>query len=73
MRPDNICNSAQNLSQALGIVLLINIFDVLPLLLVSLSIANIIDVETERLCEIIKPIQGQLFCQYQSPAFPCQI
>jgi hypothetical protein len=67
--PNDIRNPAQNLGQPLGVVLLIDVLDVFPLILVSFCVADVVDIETERFCQVIKPVQGQLLCQYQSLPF----
>ena len=54
---DHIRQGGEDIGQALGVVLLVDIGNVIPLLPGSFGVAHIIDVETQRLCQVVKSIE----------------
>ena len=57
---DHVCNPGQDAGQTIGVVLLIDILDVLETVRGRARIANIVDVEAQGLGQIVKAMQGQL-------------
>ena len=53
---DHIRNLRKNLCETIGIILFINVFNIIPLFTRRFRIANIIDIEAQRLREVVKPI-----------------
>ena len=65
-RTDHIGHLRKDLRETIGVVLLINVLDVVPLLTCRLRIANVINIETQRLRQVVKPVQFQLPIQRRS-------
>ena len=62
-RADHLRNRRQDLRQALRVVLLVDVLDVVLLLPLRLRITDIIDVEAQCLRQVIEAVQLQLFLQ----------
>ena len=56
MRADHLRHAHEDLRQSLRVVLRVNIFDVVLLLALRFRIANIVDIEAQRLRQIIEPV-----------------
>ena len=54
---DHIRQGGEDIGQTLGVVLLVNVSDIVPLLPRGLGVADIIDVEAQRLCQVVKAVQ----------------
>ena len=65
-RTNHIGHLREDLRETVGVVLFINVLDIVPLLTRRLCITNIINIETQRLCQIVKPVQFQLPIQRRS-------
>jgi len=61
---DDLRHLRQDGGQALGIVGLVNVGDVFLLCLLALGVANIVDVEAQRLGEIVETLEPQLFKRF---------
>ncbi len=59
VRADDLGNVGQDLSQPIGVVLFINIFDVTLTLLFGAGVTDVIDVEAQRLGEVVETLQPQ--------------
>lgn len=57
LRADHVGQGGEDVGQALRIVLLVDIRDIVPLLPRGLGVADIIDVEAQRLCQVVKAVQ----------------
>ena len=55
-RPNHIRHLRKYLGKSVGIILFVNIFDIVPLFSRRFCIANIINIETQRFREIVKSI-----------------
>ena len=62
MRTDHLGHPLENAGQSFGVVLLVDIFDVVTLFALGLCIADIINVEGQRLGQVVKPVSLSLFC-----------
>ena len=53
---NHIRHLRENLRESIGIVLFINVLNIIPLFTCRFRIANIIDIEAQRLSEVVKPV-----------------
>ena len=56
MRTDHLGHPLENAGQSFGVVLLVDIFDVVTLFALGLCIADIINVEGQLLCHVVEPV-----------------
>ena len=68
-RPDHLRQRGQYLRQAVGIVLLVDIGDVIAPLAGRFGVADIVDVEAERFCQVVEPVQFQFFHIFRPSAY----
>jgi hypothetical protein len=66
---DDLGDIAEDLGQTIGVVLLIDVLDVALALLLGHRIADVIDVETERLGQIVEALQAQARQRYDHGDF----
>ena len=62
MRTDHLGHPLENAGQSFGVVLLVDIFDVVTLFALGLCVADIINVEGQRLGQVVEPVSLSLFC-----------
>ena len=67
---DHLRDVRQDLHEAVGIILLIDIGNILLLLALGLGIADVVNVKAQRLCQVIEPIKLQLILHGSSPISP---
>jgi hypothetical protein len=60
VRADNVGHVREDHGQTLGVVLLIDVLDVLATVPGLLGIADVIDIEAQALREVVEPVQLQL-------------
>ena len=60
MRTDHLGHPLENAGQSFGVVLLVDIFDVVTLFALGLCIADIINVEGQRLGQVVEPVKFKL-------------
>ncbi len=60
IRPDDVGYVRENLGQAPGVVCLIDVLDVLTPLFRRHGVADVIDVEAQRFCQIVESMEFQL-------------
>lgn len=58
---DHVRERREDGGETLGIVLLVDVRDVVALFARSLRVAHVVDVETQRLREVVEPVQLHLF------------
>ena len=58
---DHIRQGGEDIGQALRVVLLVDIGDIVPLLPGRFGVTHIINVKAEGLCQIVEPIEAQFF------------
>ena len=56
-RADHLCQGGQYFGKALGIVLLVDIRNIFLSFLCRLRVANVIDVEAERFCQVVEAVK----------------
>ena len=56
-------NGAENTRKSFGVVLLVDIRDIVLLFPLTFCIAHVVNIEAKRFCEVVKAIQSQLFFQ----------
>ncbi|MPN14043.1 hypothetical protein SDC9_161369 [bioreactor metagenome] len=59
----------QYLGQTFGIVLLVDIGDIILLFPRCLCIANIVNIKAQRFCQIVKPVERHLLIHMRKPPF----
>ena len=52
---DHIRQGGEDIGQTLGVVLLVNVSDIVPLLPGGLGVAHVVDIEAEALVRLLKP------------------
>ena len=60
---------AEYLGKTLGVILFVDIFDIVLLLLLTLCVANVVDIKAKGLSEVIEAVKGDLFI-LQSIIYP---
>ena len=58
---DHIRQGGEDIGQALRVILLVDIGDIVPLLPGRFGVTHVINVKTEGLCQIVEPIEAQFF------------
>src|SRR5690606_1058443 len=60
MRANDPSDLGQNLRQALSVIEFIDVIDVLLAVLLRLRVANIVDIESGRFCEVVESVEFEL-------------
>lgn len=66
---DHFGNVAEYFGKTFGVILLVDILDIVLLFFLSLSVANVVDIKTEGFSEIIEAVKGDLII-LQSAIYP---
>ena len=61
MRPDNIRHITQDIGQSFGIILLVNIFNILAARFVTDGIADVVNVKAQSLGQVVEPVELEFF------------
>ena len=69
MRTDHLGYPLENAGQSFGVVLLVDIFDVVTLFALGLCIADIINVEGQRLGQAVEPVKFELVLHFISSQY----
>ena len=69
MRTDHLGHPLENAGQSFGVVLLVDIFDVVTLFALGLCIADIINVEGQRLGQVVEPVKFKLVLHFISSQY----
>ena len=67
MRADHLGHALQNAGQPLGVVLLVDVGDIVALLALGFGIAYVVNVERQRLGQVVEPVQFQLVLHTGNP------
>lgn len=63
MSADHLGHVAKYLGKPVGIVLFVDILDIILLLALALGIADVVNIEAERFCKVVEAVQSDLIVQ----------
>ena len=69
MRTDHLGYPLENAGQSFGVVLLVDVLDVVALLALGFCVADVVDVEGQRLGQVVEPVKFELVLHFISSQY----